>query len=125
MQQRLLKEARDTFARETAARREHARDAAAQQQHGGGGGCDGASEGGAPCSEEGSVDDAIARVVAAAPSCPYKCLGVPVHASREMCRRSYLQLALKLHPDKCSHPRAKEAFSAVEAAFRSVEARGT
>jgi curved DNA-binding protein CbpA len=65
------------------------------------------------------IDEVIAAVLAAA-ACPYRRLGIPPHTPREACRKSYLQLALKLHPDKCTHPRAKEAFAAVEEAFRKV-----
>ena len=68
-------------------------------------------------------DEIIAAVLAAAP-CPYARLGLPPSAPREACRKSYLQLALKLHPDKCVHPRAKEAFTVVEEAFRLVEGIG-
>ena len=32
----------------------------------------------------------------------------------------YLALVLRLHPDKVAHPRAAEAFAAVEAAFRRL-----
>ena len=53
-------------------------------------------------------------------ACSFRRLGVPPHAPREACRKSYLALALRLHPDKCSHPRAKEAFACVEEAFRAV-----
>jgi len=68
------------------------------------------------------VDAVIEAVLlAAAGACPYARLGMRPHAPREACRRSYLQLALKLHPDKCSHPQAKEAFAAVEAAFRAID----
>ena len=32
-------------------------------------------------------------------------------------RKRYLALALRLHPDKAAHPRAHEAFSALEQAY--------
>ena len=78
---------------------------------------------GAAFSMEQPIDEIISAVLSAA-ACSYARLGLPPHSSREVCRRSYLQLALKLHPDKCTHPRAKEAFTVVEEAFRSVAGGG-
>ena len=47
------------------------------------------------------------------------------HSTREACRKRYLALALRLHPDKAGGPpRAQEAFRAVEAAFRAIERGG-
>ncbi|EOD19075.1 hypothetical protein EMIHUDRAFT_243301 [Emiliania huxleyi CCMP1516] len=43
-----------------------------------------------------------------------------LEASHEACRKRYLALALRVHPDKTSEPRAQEAFKALEAAFRSI-----
>mmetsp|Transcript_25899 Transcript_25899/g.65859 ORF Transcript_25899/g.65859 Transcript_25899/m.65859 type:complete len:285 (-) Transcript_25899:345-1199(-) len=39
---------------------------------------------------------------------------------RNLLRKRFLALALKVHPDKCEHPRAREAFMIVDAAFRSL-----
>ena len=52
---------------------------------------------------------------------PRQLLGVSPSAPRDTCRKRYLALALRLHPDKTSHPRAAEAFRALEAAFRTFE----
>ena len=49
-------------------------------------------------------------------------LGLPTDAPHEACRKRYLALALRLHPDKTSDARAAEAFTALEAAFHSIEA---
>ena len=48
------------------------------------------------------------------------CLGVDFLAPRDVVRKRYLALVLRLHPDKVAHPRAAEAFAAVEAAFRRL-----
>jgi len=48
------------------------------------------------------------------------CLGVDFFAPRDVVRKRYLALVLRLHPDKVAHPRAAEAFAAVEAAFRRL-----
>ena len=52
-------------------------------------------------------------------------LGLPMDAPHEACRKRYLHLCLRLHPDKCAraeHPRAEEAFQRVEEAWRAIEA---
>lgn len=38
-------------------------------------------------------------------------------------RKRYLALALRLHPDKAAHPRAHEAFSALEQAYSTAHSR--
>jgi len=48
------------------------------------------------------------------------CLGLDFFAPRDVVRKRYLALVLRLHPDKVAHPRAPEAFAAVEAAFRRL-----
>lgn len=47
-------------------------------------------------------------------------LGLEPGASRLVVRKRFLALALRLHPDKTSHPRAREAFGVMEQAFRKV-----
>ena len=73
------------------------------------------------------IDAVVAMVLAggaAAPTLePWSCLGLPPSAGREHSRKRYLQLVLRLHPDKCVHARADEAFKRVEAAWRTIEAR--
>ena len=49
---------------------------------------------------------------------PHRCLGVDAYASKEVVRKRFLALALRIHPDKIEHAHASEAFAAVEAAFR-------
>ena len=119
-QHQLLKESQQRLFRETV-ERQRAREAAES---------DGRTAQGTasrtpnvPLPTDGPIDDVIAAVLAGQ-HCPYTCLGVPVHATREVCRKSYLQLALRLHPDKCPDPRAKDAFAAAERAFRAVSLIG-
>ena len=119
-QHQLLKESQQRLFRETV-ERQRAREAAES---------DGRTAQGTasrtpnvPLPTDGPIDDVITAVLAGQ-HCPYTCLGVPVHATREVCRKSYLQLALRLHPDKCPDPRAKDAFAAAERAFRAVSLIG-
>ena len=53
-------------------------------------------------------------------SCPWSCLGLPRRTPAELARKRYLQLALRLHPDKCKHRQARTAFVAAERAYRSI-----
>lgn len=48
--------------------------------------------------------------------CPYRCLGLLAGAQPEAVRKRYLALALRLHPDRLDHPKAGEAFAAIECA---------
>ena len=45
------------------------------------------------------------------------CLGLPLGAQADNVRKQYKQLALRLHPDKSEHPKAREAFDAIHTAF--------
>lgn len=51
---------------------------------------------------------------------PPHCLGLRHNTSSAVVRRRYLQLALRLHPDKSDHVRASEAFTAIDDAFKSL-----
>ena len=67
--------------------------------------------------------DRVIETVLAMRHDPRLCLGLAPHATSEAVRKRYLSLVLRLHPDKCADPRAKEAFEAVEAAYRWLEER--
>jgi len=62
--------------------------------------------------EDGAV---IERILGA--SSPHEVLGVAGGASAAELRRSYLRMALLVHPDKNAHPQAAEAFQRVAAAY--------
>ena len=49
---------------------------------------------------------------------PLRCLGLSSVASATIVRKRYLQLVLRLHPDKADHAQAREAFTAVDTAFQ-------
>ena len=84
-----------------------------------------AAAGAPPVDADGPIDDLVAMVLAgAAPTLdPLSCLGLPPASVREQARKRYLQLVLRLHPDKCDHPSADAAFKRVEEAWRFIEAR--
>ena len=51
---------------------------------------------------------------------PHYCLGLPASASAEDIRKQYKQLALRMHPDKSEHPKAREAFNAIHKAYDAI-----
>ena len=50
-----------------------------------------------------------------------KLIGVPVTADRERARRQYRVRAREFHPDLSRHPRAQEAFTLLQEAWRVFE----
>ena len=46
---------------------------------------------------------------------------LPETASDEDIRQRYLKLTNMIHPDKCSHPGAREAFEAVRSAIELLK----
>ena len=70
--------------------------------------------------EEWSIAALVQHVLGARHD-PWHCLGLDVGRPPEAVRKRYLHLALRLHPDKASGVvDAKEAFTVMEAAFRTV-----
>ena len=66
--------------------------------------------------------DALVRQVLAEGGCSFRRLGLEPGAPPEAVRKRYLQLALRMHPDKASHARAQEAFTALEGAYSAAYA---
>jgi len=50
----------------------------------------------------------------------WRAIGVEPWASRPVLRKRFLALALRLHPDKCSHLQAREAFQRLHAIYRKL-----
>lgn len=48
----------------------------------------------------------------------YQVLGLPHDVTSADVRKRYFKLSLTVHPDKCEHPRAKDAFHAVDLATK-------
>ncbi|XP_063808651.1 dnaJ homolog subfamily C member 14 [Pseudophryne corroboree] len=51
---------------------------------------------------------------------PFQVLGVEMDASETELKKAYRQLAVLVHPDKNSHPRAEDAFKVLRAAWDTV-----
>ena len=64
--------------------------------------------------------DALVQQVLGGGKNPWRCLGLDPGAPQGVVRKRYLMLALRLHPDKATHPCAHEAFAALECAYRDA-----
>lgn len=93
----------------------------------------------APSSEEDKMDLQIRRILAF--KNPFDVLEVPLDVTADDLQKRYKvcfpqlmffvvhltllqKLALVLHPDKCKHPKADDAFSAVKKAMKVLETPG-
>ncbi|KAJ8599310.1 hypothetical protein CTAYLR_005326 [Chrysophaeum taylorii] len=56
---------------------------------------------------------------------PYVVLGVPQNANFTTCRKAWLRLALKHHPDKSNSPDSRVAFDAISKAYQAVSTTST
>ena len=73
---------------------------------------------------EAEVATVIEHVLSHRHAHPLRCLGLAASTSprgdADAIRKQYKMLALRLHPDKCEHERAREAFEAVKLAFQKL-----
>ena len=51
----------------------------------------------------------------------YKVVGLPNDCKAGEVKRRYWKLSLLIHPDKCTHPRAQDAFNAVSQAAKDLQ----
>lgn len=51
----------------------------------------------------------------------YAALGVEVEAKGTDIKKRYWRLSLLIHPDKCDHPRANDAFQAINKAAKDLQ----
>ncbi|GAV82164.1 DnaJ domain-containing protein [Cephalotus follicularis] len=58
-------------------------------------------------------DNEVLRILSCFKLNPYDYLNLPFDASPEDVKKQYRKLSLLVHPDKCKHPQAKEAFGAL------------
>ncbi|XP_021892657.1 dnaJ homolog subfamily C member 8 [Carica papaya] len=58
-------------------------------------------------------DNEVARILSCFKLNPFDYLNLPFDASPEDAKKQYRKLSLMVHPDKCKHPQAKEAFGAL------------
>lgn len=53
----------------------------------------------------------------------YDVLGVAEDAATRVMKKRYWKLSLMIHPDKCAHPKAAEAFQSLAAAAKLLQVR--
>ncbi|XP_075495715.1 uncharacterized protein LOC142533015 [Primulina tabacum] len=63
----------------------------------------------------------ITRIIGAEEASPYDVLGVTIKMSPENMKKRYWKLSLMVHPDKCSHPQANQAFAKLNKAFKDLQ----
>lgn len=55
----------------------------------------------------------VNRILACFKLNPFEHLNLPFNSSMDEVKRQYRKISLLVHPDKCNHPQAKEAFGAI------------
>ncbi|KAJ6798459.1 uncharacterized protein M6B38_274130 [Iris pallida] len=58
-------------------------------------------------------DNEVLRILSCFKLNPFEHLNLPFDASADDVKRQYRKLSLLVHPDKCKHPQAKDAFGAL------------
>ncbi|XP_071722974.1 uncharacterized protein [Rutidosis leptorrhynchoides] len=63
----------------------------------------------------------VTRIMGAEPDSPYDILGVNPKMTSNNVKKRYWKLSLWVHPDKCSHPQANQAFIKLNKAFKDLQ----
>ncbi|WOL11755.1 vitellogenin-1 isoform X1 [Canna indica] len=63
----------------------------------------------------------VSRIIGADVDKPYDILGVNWKMSSDNIKKRYWKLSLMVHPDKCSHPQAHQAFVLLNQAFKDIQ----
>ncbi|VVB08629.1 unnamed protein product [Arabis nemorensis] len=72
-------------------------------------------------SNEAERFEEVTRIMEADADSPYDVLGVNHNMSADNMKKRYWKLSLLVHPDKCSHPQAQEAFVLLNKAFKELQ----
>ncbi|KAK9271165.1 hypothetical protein L1049_026754 [Liquidambar formosana] len=77
-------------------------------------------------SEAESANDAerfeeVTRIMGVEADSPYDVLGMNQNMSADNMKKRYWKLSLMVHPDKCSHPQAHQAFIILNKAFKDLQ----
>ncbi|XP_068663164.1 uncharacterized protein [Aristolochia californica] len=63
----------------------------------------------------------VTRIMECEADSPYDVLGVNHNMSADNIKKRYWKLSLMVHPDKCSHPQAHQAFIILNKAFKELQ----
>ncbi|XP_027365342.1 uncharacterized protein LOC113872196 [Abrus precatorius] len=63
----------------------------------------------------------VTRIMEVEGDSPYDVLGVNHNMSSENIKKRYWKISLLVHPDKCSHPQAHQAFIKLNKAFKELQ----
>ncbi|KAM7507596.1 hypothetical protein LguiA_018049 [Lonicera macranthoides] len=63
----------------------------------------------------------VTRIMSVEADSPYDIVGVNRNMLAENIKKRYWKLSLMVHPDKCSHPQAQEAFVKLNKAFKDLQ----
>lgn len=75
----------------------------------------------AESSNEAERFEEVTRIMGAELDSPYDVLGVNIKMPTENVKKRYWKLSLMVHPDKCSHPQANQAFIKLNKAFKDLQ----
>ncbi|XVF05071.1 hypothetical protein REPUB_Repub05bG0139700 [Reevesia pubescens] len=65
-------------------------------------------------------DNEVVRILSCFKLNPFEFMKLPFDSSPEDVKKQYRKLSLMVHPDKCKHPQAKEAFGALAKAQQQL-----
>ena len=63
-------------------------------------------------------DNEVNRILGSFRLNPFEQLGLRYDATQEDAKKQYRKVSLMVHPDKCTHPRAKDAFEVLGNAYK-------
>ena len=76
-----------------------------------------------PSTANAAAPEAGTDVSASLKADAYDVMGAPADAANAVIKKQYWKLSLMIHPDKCRHPKAAEAFQALAAAAKLLQVR--
>ncbi|KAK9705221.1 hypothetical protein RND81_07G041800 [Saponaria officinalis] len=63
----------------------------------------------------------VTRIMGVEPNIPYDIVGVNHKMAAKNLKKRYWKLSLMVHPDKCTHPQAHQAFIKLNKAFKDLQ----
>ncbi|KHG00844.1 DnaJ subfamily C member 14 [Gossypium arboreum] len=63
----------------------------------------------------------VTRIVGVESDCPYDVIGANRNTTADNIKKKYWKLSLMVHPDKCAHPQAHQAFIILNKAFKELQ----